>query len=296
MTGAAATPLPFVQFEFSHHIGPAAGRYVVRQLDEPGPEDDADVLVVSVEGAARPRTRLFKARARAESPADEPPELSVTVVTVIRASRRMASAQWLSHVRESTEEQELWIEDALAVVNRAVGAYRACAADPYAIDLCRADARAVRIGYGPAAALIRGGWDAAVAVPPPSPPRLDRAVRLMPTEGMAAVLAGRAHTLESEELLLRVLLDLEHGRARAAAAGLRAGHELLASDLGDEVLAGTVRERYDAVRGSRDAVDELAERAAAGPLDLEDVQRVHELAEEAGALVDAWRYVPVEAP
>jgi hypothetical protein len=43
---------------------------------------------------------------------------------------------------------------------------------------------------------------------------------------------------------------------------------------------------------SRDAVDDLAERALSGALTGDDLERLGELAEEAGALVDAWRYVP----
>jgi hypothetical protein len=293
----AAAPLPFVQLEFSHHLGPEAGRYVVREGAEPR---DEDVLVVGVEAATRPRTRrLTRPRARPEAVPSAPPELSVTVVTVIRAARRFAgeeeAARWLSDVRASTGEQEVWARDALATLNRAVGAYRACAADPYAIDVSRADARVVRIGYGSAGELVRGRWDAAIAIPAPPAPRLDRAVRLMPTEGMAAVLGGRARTLESEELLLRVVLDLEHGRFRAAAAGLCAAHDLLAGELADEVLGGPVADRFDRVLASRDATGALAERGLAGPLDEEDVQRLRELAEQAGALVDAWRYVPVGA-
>jgi hypothetical protein len=296
---------PFVQFEFSHHIGPPAGRYLVgAQGDDetpsvsPGELGASDVLIIKVEGAA-PSTgrRLGRRRAQPEAEQNGPRELTLTVVTVIKGTRmladRDAAERLLTELRGSPERQEEWIADGLAIVNRAVSAYRACAADPYAIDVSRGDPGAVRVGYGPAAALTSGTWDAALAVPPPVQPRLDRTARLLPTQGMADVLTGRARTLEAEELVLRVLLDLEHGRLRAAALGLRAAQELLTAELAAELLNGSAEERFDRLERSRDAIAELAARATAQPLGDEDARRLGEHAEDAGALIDAWRYQSV---
>jgi hypothetical protein len=203
---------------------------------------------------------------------------------------RDAGERLLAELRGSPEQQEQWVADALAIVNHAVSAYRACAADPYAVDVSRADPGLVRIGHGHAAELTRGRWDAAVVVKPPRQPHLDRTARLLPMQGMADVLTGRARTLESEELVLRVLLDLEYGRLRAAALGLRAAHELLMTELAGEALSGSAEERLDRVERARDAIAELAGRATAQPLGDEDARRLADIVEEAGALIDAWRY------
>lgn len=295
---------PFVQFEFSHHIGPPEGRYVVRPPSPDGAEAEAepalgelgksDVLVVAVQGAAAAPRRVGRRRARSQTPSDEPREVSLTLVTVIKGTRMLAgrdeAQRLLESVGGSPDEQDRWVEDALAIVNRAVSAYRACAADPYAVDVSRGDAGAVRIGYGEAGSLTRGTWEAALVVPPARAQRVDRALRLMPTQGMAAVLAGRSRTLEAEDLLLRVVLDLEHGRARGAAAGLRAALELLGGELAGESLNGKVRERFDGAMRSRAAVSELAERATVEHLSPEEVQRLAGLTEEIGGFIDAWRY------
>lgn len=318
---------PFAQFEFAMHIGPPAGRYMVRApisreaqapalpaddvaaqfagIDEPDPtpgqEEDrlagllgqADVLVMKVHGAspARPSKRFGR---RAPHSVDGHTELSLTVATVIKGTELLANwdavCKLANTLRTSTEEQDRRVEEGLWIVNRAVTAYRACAADPYVSDLTRADAVAVRVGYGSAHQLKDGNWEEMIAVPPPAEPRMSRASRLMPTQGMAAVLAGRARTLESEHLILRVLLDLEHDRLRAAATGLQAAHALLVAELGEELLDGTVRTRFDGVNGSREAIAELAQRAITEPLSGGDRTRLDELAEDAGALVDAWRY------
>jgi hypothetical protein len=311
---------PFVQFEFSHNIGPPPGRYLVSgpMANEEAPAlaaeafvellggdvsssasapvtklGGADVLVIRVSGARAARPRRLNRRAP-QAFAEEEPELSVTLVTVIKGTRMLSGAdaaeRLLVELRGSSEAQQQWIDDALAIVNRAVCAYRACAVDPYAIDVGHADPRAIRVGYGPASELTRGAWSAAVTVRPVPQPRLDRATRLMPTQGMAAVLAGRSRTLEAEELILRVVLDLEHGRNRAAAAGLRAAHGLLIAELGEQPIPASVRERLESVARAEGAISALAERATTEPLSGEQVTRLGELTEELGALVDTWRY------
>src|SRR5207247_1775623 len=115
----------------------------------------------------------------------------------------------------------------LAVVNRAITAYRLCAGDPHAVGVTRQDARTVRVGYGTGELVFHGSWEQAIEVPPPRAPKVKREVSLMPQQGVAAVLSAGAPLLEAEELILRAGLDLEQGRERAAAVGLRAGLERL---------------------------------------------------------------------
>lgn len=308
---------PLVQFEFTHNIGPSEGRYVVRPaLNGAGAGENGegtalehkqewgemiganDVLIVGVQGVptSKPR-RLGRRQPRELSEARAPQEVPLTIVTVIKATESLADAgaadAFLDAVRDDAAEQSRWVEQALAMINRAVTAYRLCAADPYAGDLSSEDYRTVRIGHGSAQHVKSGGWAAAVELPQARAPRLSRTTRLMPVQGMSAVLAGHSRTLESEELVLRVRLDVEHGRGRAAAAGLRAALPLLGSELEAEFLEGTVRERFDRVMASRDAVAELADRAVTQAMTEADMKSLETLAEDAGALIDTWRYQPL---
>lgn len=297
---------PLVQFEFSHNIGPPAGRYVVRPegaspvpAQELEPDEDPrlganDVIIIKVEGATVARGRWFARSPRLAQVGEEPRDVPIVVATVIRATAMMRqkaqAAELLGTIRASEDERERWVAEGLTLLNRAVSAYRRCAADPYAIDLTRSDARAVRVGYGTAAEVKRGMWEEAIAVDAPATPRVSRGLRLMPTQGMAAVLGGNARTLEAEELILRATLDATHGRGRAAALCLQGAHALLADELRDESLDGHAQRCLDEVAGTKNAVDELAAVAVRRPLEADEIERLKSLAEAAGALVDAWRY------
>jgi hypothetical protein len=282
----------FVQFEFAHAIGPEPGRYVVRASgEEPAPSDDpadlfgtADVLAIRAVGGSAARRGIRRRTARYEPPDQPPREVPVLLCTVIRAvlpfESRDAARKMLAAVRSSRDEQERLVAESLTTLNRAVTAHRICAGDPYAVDISRFDPRAVRIGYGDAETVVAGRWGEALSIAPPSGPRLPREVRLMPAQEMAAVLAGRALVLESEELVLRVMLDLEHGRYRAAAMGLRGATEL---------LAGELPSTPDELPSVRERISALAERAGSDPLSEADVDELRSLVDAVGGLVDGWR-------
>ena len=323
-----APQFPFVQLEFTHSIGPPAGRYIVYpqangasggshastvaaavsagsqaapSVSPDGVDESllgaADVLVVEVRRAAPPSPRRFRPNLPRRPEGAPPRELSVTVVTVVLGSRMLddpsAARKLLRSIKGSREEQDRWTNAALAILSRGVSADRASAADPYVPDVSPLDACAVRIGYGEAGVVVRGGWEVAFAVPPPPPPRIKRTVRLMPMQGMAAVLTGTGRVLESEELILRVVRDLDHGRNRAAAVTLNAAQELMLAELSGEVRGAQVQGRIEKVIAARELAARLAERALRGELSGADVAGLHDLAEDAGAVVDAWRYVPL---
>jgi len=312
---------PFAQFEFSHNIGPPAGRYVVRPAlsaamsngaaaaddlaadgapsSELEPGEDPrlganDVIIVKVEGATVSRGRWFARSPRRAQAGDGSREVAIVVATVIRATAMMreasAARDFFLELRSSGDERERWVNECLVLLNRAVSAYRLCAADPYAVDLTRSDARSVRVGYGTAAEVKRGMWEEAITVEAQAAPRVSRGLRLMPTQGMAAVLGGKARTLEAEELILRAVLDVTHGRGRAGALCLEGAHELLADELRDEPLDGHAQRCFDELTRTRGAVAELAAAARQGPLKTDELERLKDLAETAGAFVDAWRY------
>ena len=312
---------PFVQLEYTHSIGPPPGRYIVHPYDRNGsetfaagggyvpsvdtPYDEldakligtADVLVVQVRGASAPAPKRFRS-GLPKAPSGEPPaELSVTVVTVILATRmirdeRLAAGQ-LHSVQNSPEEQERILDAGLEIVRRGVSAYRLAAADPYVPDLSPLDARAARIGYGEASAVVRGNWTEAVGVRLPKSPKVNRTTQLMPVQAMAAMLNGSMGALESEEMILAAVRDLDSGRIRAAAVTINAGQELLLAELAGEELPAKVARLVAKLESSRDAVRELAARAIRDQVSVRDADKLREHAEDAGALIDAWRYVPL---
>lgn len=255
----------------------------------------ADVLVIRTVGAPPPRGGLF-GRKGAPSVADgeAPRELAVTLATIVFGTRLLpdtaTTRRFYDSVQGSPEQRDQWVGAALVVLNRAVAAYRLCAADPYVHEINSLDPRAIRVGYGPADVLVAGRWEEAVAVPPPPPMRISRDARVMPVQAMGSVLTDQAQTLESEELLLRAVLDLEQARPRAAAVGFAAAFELLLGELAGAVLAGSVRAKLEEVMDQRSDIAQIAAAARRGQLEDAQVERLAALVEQTGALVDHWRY------
>jgi hypothetical protein len=304
VTIAQSTSLfTFVQLEFTHSIGPPPGRYTIHPHDHQGSYDrnaslgSADVLVVQVRGAPGPARRRFRPSLPAAPPGAAPAEISVTVVTVVLATSMLdnpeSAKQLLASLKGSSEQQQQLVAGALAIVNRGVSAYRLAAADPYVPDLSPLDARAVRIGYGDASSVVRGGWSEAFGVKPAPVPKLARTTRLMPIQAMAGMLAGTIGVLEAEEPILCVVRDLDQGRNRAAAITLPGAQELLLAELAGHDLRPQVVELVAKVESGLQAARRLAGRALLDQLSSRDQERLRELAEDAGALVDAWRYVPL---
>ena len=315
------TLFPFVQFEYTHSIGPPPGRYIVHPYDRNGSESfaagggyvptvdtpydqldakligTADVLVVQVQGAPGPSGRRFRSGSAKATPGEPPAEISVTVVTVILATRvirddRLAAGQ-LRSIASSPDEQARILEAALAIVRKGVSAYRVAAADPYIPDVSPLDARAARIGYGEAGIVVRGGWTEAVGVRMPKPPKVNRTTQLMPVQAMAAMLNGSMGSLESEEMILAAIRDLDNDRVRGAAVTINAAQELLLAELAGEELPPKVARLVAKLESTRDAVRELASRAVLDRLVASDADLLRQYADDAGALIDAWRYVPL---
>lgn len=316
----------FVQFEFTHAVGPHAGRYVVEPAllgegvtvgDEaqaaavsaqPQAADawldarnqqlagvsrgvgGSDVLVVGVVDRPAARPRLLR-RARQVDPAAPPAEVPISVLTYVRGSEPLAekpAAGRLGEIRFSEELQQRWVDVGLRVVNLAIRAYRAGAPDPYRIDVTRRDARAVRVGYGDTAEVQNGGWRQAYELPPEIGPRPKRIERLRPAEAVATILSGSGGLLQAEELLLRALIDLDQGRTRGAAHQAAASLRLLPHE-----LAGHPRgAEFDLEAIAQRAVEaeQLAAVAARGELDAAQIRELEALVEAVGAMLDELRY------
>jgi hypothetical protein len=302
----------FVQFEFTHAIGPPAGRYLVGSDGaEPRAADDlprhqvrrtgetatlglADVLVVGVLPAPASRPRLRR-KARDATPGATPVEVPLSLVTFVGGTAPLKDAdearRSLGAIRASEDEQEERVQHALRVLNVAIRAYRAGAHDPYVIEVTRRDPRCVRIGYGTTEDVQDGRWQAAVELPPPVRLRSTRLQRLQPSQAVADALSGRGGVLEAEDVILRALVDLDHDRTRAAAYQVRAAMDLLALELGPDIPVGKGRPAFADLAA---AAQRLADAAGDGPLDETQVKDLDDVIAGTDELLDAWRYEGAE--
>ncbi len=126
-----------------------------------------------------------------------------------------------------TERARAWLKGAgedelaegLAVLNRALHAFRLVTADPYLHTVGRRQALVARVGFGAGEQVADGLWtDARELLLADGRPRRVRV--LHPQARLAAVLGSREQSLACEELALRGRQDLDHGREREAALQL----------------------------------------------------------------------------
>jgi hypothetical protein len=267
----------FVQFEFPGRLGLDDGRYVVRSG-----EDVEHVLVVAGGEAIPPPSRAHRRARRWRVQSAEPgtPPVPVTTLTVIRSSAfesRDEAEGWLVSTGRDRERAEGELDEAVAVVNRAVHAQRAASHDPYAPDLTPARALVVRLGHGTGDEVADGEWTEAVELPPDER-RQRRIDALRPQERVAAVLGGRDRIDACETLLLRARADLDAGRGREGALQLRAGLEALLMEL-PEPAGPDHAEDVTSLRRRQAATEEAAGEALQGGL---SPARIAELSETLG--------------
>lgn len=249
-----------LSLEFTYALGPPAGRYRVGDPPE-------DVLVLSAHGAAIAEGGLLRRRRRPSGTADEPEAVTVQRVALVRAAQPLGlstASSWLRGTATDAELRATWVGAALQAANVAIRAHRLAVADPYAVEVTAADVRVARLIVASAEQLAAGTWEEARAVPARRGDRTrDEEVRS--GAQVAAALAGRQALGDAHDLALRALLDLEHGRPRAAAMGLQAAVLLGTAE------AGPGGDRLDDVR---DAADAFAMSALAGDLPSDDQARL----------------------
>lgn len=306
-----------VQFEFTHAIGPHAGRYVVahpssvdadgaalrsdelsrRQLlsGQTMAAGTADVLALTVVAAAAPaaaRPGRIRRRSREADVAAGPADVPLMLATFIRATEPMAEAEadaLLLRIAEDDDAQQVWIADGLRVLNRAIRAYRAGSRDPYVTEVAQRDARFTRLGYGTTESLPDGRFTRAAILPPPVGVKPTREERLQPAETTADVLAGRTTILEGEDLLLRAYTDLDHGRTRAAALQVRAAVHLLELEFAAVEGGGALRADFESLAAR---ADQLVAGVAVGPLGDADRVELEALLDNLERAIELWRYTP----
>jgi hypothetical protein len=299
------------QLEFTHALGPHAGRYVVgprvtvaaaprhSEVDARNRElagvgrgvGQGDVLVIGVRGAPAGRLRLLR-RPRAVDPDMDPATVPLTVVTFVKGTDPLdsaaAAAARLDGLRYAEAAQDALVGEALGVLNLAIRAHRVGAPDPYALEVTRRDAREVVIGHGTTEEVQDGRFSQAFELPPPVPLRLTRIARLRPTEAVATLLSGRGDVLEAEDVLARAVVDLDNARTRGAAHQAAAAMRLLRGELAERADRDGLDIQSLAALAQR--AETLAAAATTGPLTTAKVGELEELVDSVAGILDGWRF------
>ena len=230
------------------------------------------MLVVATLGA--PQRRLLQSMRRRSNaePEPEPTPVATGRATVIDVGQPFGDAAEAAAWLERAGEDELAGD--LAVLNRALHAFRLVTADPYVHPVGRRQALVARVGYGAGEEVADGRWTSARELVD-TPGRRRRAAVLAPQARLAAVLNGRDRALACEELALRARLDLDHGRDREAAlqvlVALDAALAELAAGAGTAAALG---ERLPELRAQRDPITAAGQAALAGSLSADQRETV----------------------
>jgi hypothetical protein len=242
------------------------------------------VLVLKTLGAQVSTRR--RRRPRAAKPDAEPSSLPLVRVTAIRAFAPFAeereAERWLDEATEAEDTVDVLLAEGVALLNRALHAQAAAAADPHAHELTPERAVAARIGYGSGEETAASRFASAREVDPKAGAASRRRRRredLRPQERVAAVLGGRERIDACETLLLRARADLDAGRDREAALQLRVGLEALLEELRGALTDPGHEEDMASLRERRAAAGEAANAALRGELTAEQVEAVTELLE-----------------
>jgi hypothetical protein len=236
-------------------------------------------------GAPPPASRRRR-RPKAAEPGSEPSALPLARVTAIRAFAPFAAEgeaeRWLDEATEAEETVDVLLGEGAALLNRALHAQAAAAADPHARELTPERAVAARIGYGSGEETAAGRFSAAREVDPRAAAQSRRRRQredLRPQERVAAVLGGRERIDACETLLLRARADLDAGRDREGALQLRVGLEALLEELRGALTDPGHEEDMASLTERRREAGEAANAALYGDLTPERLTAIIELLE-----------------
>jgi len=267
----------FAQFDIAGTLPLADGRYLARD------EEGESVLVVLTLGASPPPPRRRRRPHKAEP---EVETLPLTRATAIRAFAPFESdesaARWLDEATEAEDTADVLVADGIALLNRALHAQAAAAADPFGHELTPEGAVKVRLGYGSGEDLAESHFSEAreVDVRARSASRSRRRQEaLRPQERVAGVLGGREQIDLCETLLLRARADLDAGREREAALQLRVGLEALLIELKGALEDPDHEDDMTTLNSRRTEVGEAANAALTGEPDAVRTTQVRELLE-----------------
>jgi hypothetical protein len=269
-----------VQFEFAGALPLADGRYLARSL---GPEEQESVLVIKRVGAPLGSGRRRRRAREAEADAG-PRELALTRVTAIRAFAPLAdeseATRWLEEACEAEDTVDVLVAEGLALLNRALHAQAAAAANPYSqAELEGESAERILIGYGGGEEVADSRFAEAREVDARSrvSRRRRREEELQPQERVGAILRGRERLDACETLLLRARADLDAGREREAALQLRVGLEAMLAELQGALADPDHEEDMATLSERKGEAGAAANTALKGDLDDQQRLQVEEL-------------------
>ena len=235
----------FVQFEFGFLLGPADGRYLLR--DEAGAEPRL-VVVLGTLGA--PQRRLLggrRAKAVEEAQPEPVPTSRATLIQPRPFGDEPEAEAWLAGLKSDPDGLRDERDRGLRALNEVVRAHRAAAADPFARDVGPEQPLVARVGYGSGDQVAAGRFAACVEVPR-AVRKATRSERIAPQEQLAALLGARTRQLACEELVMRARADVEAARPREAALEARIALETAMAEL-EGTRAGALLDELRELRG-----------------------------------------------
>jgi hypothetical protein len=243
----------FVQLELPWELGPADGRYLLREPTGPEVGEPQHVVVLSTVGAER--RGLLGGRSRKKRTDPEPARVPVaraTVVDPVPLSVDTQARTWLTHIDPEHEAHA-----AARVLNRVLWAHRIAGAAAHVHEVSPAQALVLRAGYGEGEQVADGLWTDARELRLSRGRAGRRASVLRPQERLAVLLSGRGSALLCEELVLRARLDLDAGRLALAAIELDRAYVAALAELPAEERTD-LQERIEELHELRAEVAECA--------------------------------------
>ena len=251
-----------MQVEFPWALGPADGRYVLR--DGPGTAGIDHVVMITTLGAARRDLTARMRRGTRAGAEPAPAPVSTGRATVVAARAPLpddaAAQEWLSQAGDAE------LDEALRVLARLLHAHRLATADPSPGAAPRSRLIAARAGWGDGDAVAAGRWSQVRDLGADEGARGPRGPRRrgsMAEGRLAALLAGRQAPLACEELVLRARSDLDEDRPREAALQLLVALDAALAELPGDPGSAALAERVAELRERRRAVGEAAQEALA---------------------------------
>ena len=147
----------FVQVELPWQLGPPDGRYLVRS-GETADAAPSHVLVFATLGAVQRRRLAPRRRARDADPEPQPAAVATGRATVIDVGEPLDEPRARAWLIDAGEDE---LSAGLAVLNRALHAFRVVTADPYLHPVGRGQAIVARVGFGAGEEVADGLWSAA---------------------------------------------------------------------------------------------------------------------------------------
>ena len=222
------------------------------------------MLVFATLGAPERRRLADRRRRRDAEPQPDPAPVRTGRATVIDAGHPMSGAGEANGWLQTVGEADLAAE--LAVLNRALHAFRLVAADPHVHAVQRSQALVARLGFGAGEQVADGLWTSARELVL-APGRQRRSRALAPQARLAAVLGARERLLACEELVLRARTDVDEGRHREAALQVLVALDAALAELAADHLAALLADRVTELRAQREPVAAAAQAALSGDLD-----------------------------